>query len=572
MPGKEHILPPINDVTRSVEAPDLDITLPAPETIDLLSPGDPQALIALLQQQQAYIRQLEQERDLFASGPVLTITWDPVNRGVIQQISPNVAGILGYSVEEMTHPDFRYDHIMHPVERNQQLKEAQENQQKGLDHYNQYYRLKTKTGAYRWFYDQTQCIRDMQGAIIGYKGYLIDETPLMESQQALAAERRRLEEIMQGTRTGTWEWNVQTGDMMINHMWADIIGYTLEELEPISINTWNAHVHPVDGKESDAMLQELIEGKRDLYEIDVRLKHKEGHWVWVLDRGQVVSRTEYGKPQWVSGTHTDITQRKIAEAQLLELNQLLEEKNLELKAAICRAQGANEAKSRYLAHMNHEIRTPLNGFMGFMDLMGTTRLDEEQQELMHYMKQSADHMMSIVNNVLDHAKIEAGEMKLRLQPFLLKDEIQSALAPLHSLARQQNLSLELSLDRNLPPKVVGDAQRLRQIILNLAGNAIKYTPKGRVAINLTCLETREEHHALQLVVEDTGLGMSEQRLEKLFQPFYQVEDISATQDGGTGLGMAITKELVDLMDGEIQVDSTLGEGTRVMVQLMLGKN
>lgn len=541
-----------------IPLPDLDLT-------------NPQACKALILQQQAYIQRLEQERNLFDAGPVLTITWHPEIRGAIQHVSPNVADILGYTTEEMTDPTFRYDDIIHPGEREQQRAESRNNQEKGLDHYCQYYRLKTKEGVYHWFYDQTQCIRDMQGKVVGYKGYLIDETPLMESQQALAEERRRLADIIEATRSGTWEWNVQTGEMMINHLWAEIIGYTLEELEPISIETWNAHVHPEDYQKSDFLLQEIINGNSDFYETDVRLKHKEGHWVWVLDRGRVVTWSEDGKAQWISGTHTDITQRKQAEKQLLALNQLLEAKNLELDAAVQHIKAANEAKSRYLAHINHELRTPLNGFKGMINLMEFTHLDEEQQELMHYMKQAGEHLMSIVNNVLDHAKIEAGEMVLNHREFHLKDEVQSALATLYPLAQQQHLSMELTLANNLPQQVVGDAQRLRQIILNLVGNAIKFTPEGHVRITLNCLETTENNHTLQLMVEDTGIGMSEKRMARLFQPFYQEDDGSTTQSKGTGLGLGITKELVELMGGSIKVDSTLGKGTRVEVQLMVGR-
>ena len=259
----------------------------------------------------------------------------------------------------------------------------------------------------------------------------------------------------------------------------------------------------------------------------------------------------------ILGIGRDITERKQAEEAL--------------KLAKQQAEAANEAKSRYLTHMNHEMRTPLNGLLGFVGLMEETRLDEEQQAFMCYIKQSANHMLSIVNNVLDHAQIEAGEIMLDHKPFLLEKEIQTSLAPLYSLARQQNLSLQLTLAEDLPQKVVGDPQRLRQILLNLAGNAVRFTEEGQVHITVTCPESPRDHHILHLVVEDTGTGMTEKILEKLFQPFYQADDGSVRQSKGTGLGLVITRELVKLMGGRIQVESTLGKGTRVEATLQLMK-
>ncbi len=246
--------------------------------------------------------------------------------------------------------------------------------------------------------------------------------------------------------------------------------------------------------------------------------------------------------------------------------------NLEQNKAIVKSREEANAKSRYFAHMNHEIRTPLNGFMGFLMLMDSTSLDQEQQEYMVYMKQTTKYMLNIINNVLDIAKIEAGEMKLSNRVFNLKEEIETALAPLYSLARQKNINLQLTIEGNLPQQVEGDPDRLGQIILNLGGNAVKFTQEGQVLVTVQCPETTAKHHVLRLVVEDTGPGMTQESLDKLFLPFYQTDDGATPQSKGTGLGMTITKELVELMDGKIQLESTLGEGTRIEVNVQLSKN
>lgn len=239
--------------------------------------------------------------------------------------------------------------------------------------------------------------------------------------------------------------------------------------------------------------------------------------------------------------------------------------------AIVRSHLEAEAKSRYFAHMNHEIRTPLNGFMGFLQLMDSTNLDQEQQEYMHHMKQTTKYMLNIINNVLDIAKIDAGEMTLSNRDVDLKEEFETALAPLRSLARRKNIELTTTIEENLPQKAEGDPDRLGQILLNLGGNAVKFTREGQVCIVIKCLETTGTQHRLQIQVEDTGPGMTPATLEKLFLPFYQKDDGTVPQSKGTGLGMAITKELVELMEGDIQVDSTPGKGTRVKVSLMVNR-
>lgn len=276
-----------------------------------------------------------------------------------------------------------------------------------------------------------------------------------------------------------------------------------------------------------------------------------------------------GKVQGSGSISPDITTLKNIQLELEEKTLLLEKKNQELDDAVHLAEMANEAKSRYLAHMNHEIRTPLNGFIGFLQLMESTTLNSEQQEYLEYMQQSSRHLLSIINNVLDMATIEAGEIQLSKRPFVLEKEIQSAVSALYPLVEQKGNQLQLILDKNLPHRVVGDPDRLRQIILNLAGNAVKFTEKGMVNVTLRSLENKEETHTLQLQVQDTGPGMTRESLNRLFQPFYQVDDGSGPHPGGTGLGMTITRELVEKMGGSIQVESVLGEGTKAVVHLPL---
>ncbi|THB67336.1 MAG: hypothetical protein D6B26_01715, partial [Spirochaetaceae bacterium] len=236
-----------------------------------------------------------------------------------------------------------------------------------------------------------------------------------------------------------------------------------------------------------------------------------------------------------------------------------------------KAEAANEAKSRYLSHMNHEIRTPLNGLSGFTQLLENTSLNEEQQTFIKYINRSTAHMLSIVNNVLDHAKIETGGIVLDHCNFSLLQEVQTAIAPILALAAQKNLEVQTELADDLPDTVAGDPQRLRQIVMNLAGNAVKYTETGHIRISANCTESSADQVIFKLEIEDTGPGMSPETVKKIFQPFYQADDGTTRQSKGTGLGMAITHELVELMKGSIQIDSQPGQGTRVLVSLLLDK-
>lgn len=278
-------------------------------------------------------------------------------------------------------------------------------------------------------------------------------------------------------------------------------------------------------------------------------------YVWLLITAIPLFREGEDKPFQVYAIFDDITKRKRVEDALRMAKQ--------------EAESANQAKSRYLAHMNHEIRTPLNGLMGFLQLMEDTQLDEVQQDFLEYMKLSTNHMLSLINNVLEMAKIEAGVMKLTRQVVHLREEIHQSMAPLRSLSQKKEIRLELIIDENLPAQVEGDPDRLRQILVNLGGNAVKFTEKGWVKISVRCLESDQAHHMLELVVEDTGPGMTRETLHNLFRPFFQVDDGSMLQSKGSGLGMAITRELVELMGGRIKAESTLGKGTRVEVTLLL---
>lgn len=387
----------------------------------------------------------------------------------------------------------------------------------------------------------------------------VTETKLSRQAQESAFQEKseeqiRLASIIEGTNAGTWEWNVQTGETRFNERWADIVGYRLEELEPVSIQTWKSLAHPDDLKTSTDLLERHFRGELAYYEFEARMRHRDGYWIWVLDRGRVMTRTSDGQPEWMFGTHQDVTQRHAIEDALRRAKSV--------------AESANLAKSQFLANISHEIRTPLNALLGMHRLLEHTELGPKQRDLLVKADGAGRALMDILNDVLDLAKIEAGEMSLHKRAFDLKamfDEVTSVFA---SSATQKNVFLSTHVDPQVPQWIVGDRLRVRQVLSNLLGNAIKFTEEGGVMLQAG-LEMEEGIPRLRLAVKDTGIGISPAALGRLFVPFAQADDSTTRRFGGTGLGLSIVRNLVQMMDGRVEAHSTPGRGSEFIAFLPL---
>ena len=386
---------------------------------------------------------------------------------------------------------------------------------------------------------------------------LIDITSRNQMQQKLQQERARLEGIIEGTNVGTWEWNVQTGEAVYNERWAQILGYTLEEISPVSIQTWLRFAHPDDLKTSGELLERHFKGDLDAYDFESRMKHRDGHWVWVLDRGKVISWTEDGKPRMMMGTHQDITARKRAEEDLIESNRRLEATTAQANRMAIEAGIANRAKSEFLANMSHEIRTPMNGVVGMIRLLTETPLNSEQRHFAETAKGSADSLLRLINDILDFSKIEAGKLELERLEFDLAGLIEDVGCSLAVRAHEKGLELNYEMAPDVPTWLCGDPGRLRQILTNLAGNAVKFTPKGEILLKVERAAGGDPASGilLRFSVRDTGIGILPDKQALLFNKFSQVDASTTRQYGGTGLGLAIAKQLAEMMGGEIGVTS-----------------
>jgi signal transduction histidine kinase/CheY-like chemotaxis protein len=284
------------------------------------------------------------------------------------------------------------------------------------------------------------------------------------------------------------------------------------------------------------------------------MRHADGRWVWMLNRGQLRTRTASGAPEWMYGTQSDISASKAIEQ--------------DLRAAKRAAEAASQSKSAFLANMSHEIRTPLNAVLGVAHLLADSALDADQRALLDKAQAAGRSLLGIVNDVLDLAKIEAGEMHLVDEPFAPRELLRELESVYAVQAAGKGLGLSLHVDDAMPLALLGDAARLRQVLVNLVGNAIKFTHAGVVGMSAT-VQAGADGPRLLLAVRDSGIGITPEQQARLFLPFSQADESTTRRFGGTGLGLSIVRRLVELMQGTVSVQSEPGQGSEFRIELPL---
>lgn len=551
--------------------------------------------------------------------------------------------------------------------------------------YREELQLVTAKGREIWVEAYGQCEFE-NGVCHRMYGSFQDITAQVETKKAIEQAKLRLEFVLEATEVGIWDWTIDTGQVVFNERWAEIVGYTLEELKPVSINTWMSLAHPDDLEKSSQELNLYWNGERENYTCESRMKHKNGYWVWVLDTGKVVEWNDDGTPKRMIGTHLDISQSKHAELEIKDSNQrmrlaadsagigifdfdviseeikwdewmhrlyglnansfsgqlgdwlsLIDEedrqriadtfryaviqhnkincqfkirtqngdlKHLQVNAFVkqddleevtnivgvnydiseriehekvlteakIKAEAAVKAKNEFLASMSHEIRTPMNGVIGMLDLVRETDLSKDQEHYVGIAQSSANALLTLINDILDFSKIDANKLDLEEIPFDLTELINEVAESFAVRAESKGLELFVDTVEVDTQFVMGDPVRIRQILMNLIGNAIKFTHKGEIVVTgklLPCDAAGKMR--LHLGVSDTGIGIEFNKQQQVFELFSQVDSSTTRHYGGTGLGLAIVKRLCTLMNGDIRLISSPNVGSEFICDIEVGE-
>ena len=408
------------------------------------------------------------------------------------------------------------------------------------------YRVQLASGREKWV-QVVSAAAPPEGANRVRVGMAFDVTARKLAERALQENSELWKRALESSGDGVWDWHVQEDVEIYSPQCRALYGYSAEEM-PDRPDALDSRTHPDDLPRMRADREAHFAGHTATYVNEHRVRCKDGQWKWVLSRGIVISRDAQGKPLRMIGTHTDITHDKEAQA-------LRQERD--------RAEAADIAKSQFLSRVSHELRTPLNAILGFAQLLQLEPgAGERQQNWNRHVLASGRHLLSLVDDILDLSSIETGQLAVSLEPVALRGVIDAAWTMLAAQAQAQQLKLHNEVSGDAADRVQADPKRLKQVVSNLLSNAIKYNKPGgwvRLSLVRTGLE-------LALQVADSGCGMDADQLQRLFNPF----DRLGAERGpiaGTGLGLALTRQLVKAMGGRIEVQSQAGVGSTFTVVL-----
>jgi PAS domain S-box-containing protein len=365
-------------------------------------------------------------------------------------------------------------------------------------------------------------------------GHWNTQQELKRTRAELAAQCEKLGLVLEGTRVGTWDWNIPGGQVEFNERWAEIVGYELRELEPGAIGTWSRLCHPDDLARSGALLEQVFSGEAEYYDCECRMLHKNGSWVWVWDRGKVTEWSPDGKPLRMLGTHTDITEKR----QMAEI------------------------KSRLVSMASHEFRTPLATIRLAAELLSTRRDQMGEsgiQRALETILSTTDYMTGIVTDVLDLSTITRDGLTVALSEFPLGDFLRRIAADFQA-AQPGPATLTVEWDGS-PVTCTGISALLQRAVNNLLDNAVKYSPPGAPVV----LRLRQEGRSALIQVEDHGMGIPEEEEAFLNDPFFRASNTTGIP--GTGLGLAIVAEAMQRMGGKIEYAKRDGGGSIFTIRL-----
>ncbi len=486
---------------------------------------------------------LERDRDRIFSVALDLMMVGNFDGGVVK-VNPAWTKTLGWTEEEVR--QYRWHDLIHPDDIATAEGVAAEVFAKHstweIDN-----RFRHKDGSWRWLSWRAESFPEEQ---IWY-GAATDITARKESERALGENERRLRALTEAVPQLVWVSQPNGYYDYVSRQWLDYTGR--EEAELLGLR-WLESVHPEDRERTRAAWMGAINGKAD-YNLEYRLLGRDKTYNWFKARGVRVKDDTDATVTWY-GTCTDIEDQKRTETALTEARN--------------HAEAANIAKSEFLANMSHEIRTPMNAVVGLANILSiSSPLTPKQREFIRTLQLSADALLELINDLLDISKIEARTVELEHIPFSLERLMQEIVSIMSLRAKEKNLSFTME-DHGIRGRMfVGDPARLRQILMNLCSNAMKFTDQGSVSIAVECQPSEEGTQRLAITIRDSGIGIAPDKQMAIFEKFVQADSSINRKYGGTGLGLAITKTLVEIMGGRVTLESVEGRGSAFTIHLTL---
>ncbi|MBN2349190.1 MAG: PAS domain S-box protein [Bacteroidales bacterium] len=473
-------------------------------------------------------------------------------------ISPYIKQLTGYKAEDFLNSNkkFSFNSIIHPEDRQKVISKITESI-KLLSSYIIEYRIIKADGTIGWVSEKGRKLPGTEDGRQVLNGLIIDITSQKKSLNDLQQSETHLRMAVESGKLGTWEWDLSKNKLTTNDIWYELTGVPYSE--PDKFAYWINNIHPDDKKE--------LAGKKkiemifpDRYEKEFRYNHPKKGWIWIYSTGQVIKYDLENKPLIVVGYHQDITNRK-------EIEQNLKESQNKLVLAKEEAEAANKSKSFFLANMSHELRTPMNAIIGISKMLNkynAENLSAKQAEGLDVIYQSGKRLLALINDILDLSKVEVGKMLVNNSPVSIEKIFYNMSVMVQPLLKNKQVVFNSERSDELPDLIITDDQKLTQILINLLGNAAKFTNNGSITLSAYVKGDR-----LFFEVIDTGIGIKKDDLNKVFDEFHQVDATASRKYHGTGLGLTLCKKLINLLKGEIEIESKSGEGTTVRIFIPL---
>lgn len=503
-------------------------------------------------------RQAESRYQLLVERLPIIVYLSPFDRiANTTYVSPQIQTILGYSPDEwVADPQF-WKTRLHPQDRERVIRIVEQSSISGQPS-DMEYRMIARDGHVVWFHDQTVLVRDERGQPIHWQGLKIDITKRKEAEAQARQSEERFSKAFRASPIAISITRISDGYFTdVNDSFLRILGYSREEV--IGRSSMELNIY----KNSEArakLIQHLLE-QGEIRDCEISTRTKTGEEIRVLFSSELI---ELDGEAHALATILDITERKRAETEIRKLNAELEQR---VKERTTELERALRAKDEFLANMSHELRTPLNAILGLSESLAEQTagsLNEKQQRYVTTISESGQHLLSLINDILDLAKIESGQIVLNINEVDLKKLCQSSLRMINELAHKKNQHVSLDLDENLGPIWV-DERRLKQILVNLLSNAVKFTPENG-GLGLEVRGDWQEKKVM-FTIWDNGIGISENDMKRLFRPFVQLDTGLSREVTGTGLGLALVAQMTRLHGGSVNVQSEPGMGSRFTVTL-----